>query len=181
MTIRTVAKAIAALSVTLLGPIAQANEQHWTATPEGYAAHLSKIGAWQFSALKRNAEGQPECIETWTFAGDGSGTLVSGEQTIILSWRYVKDDIFGMVLRINYESSTSGKDCMGYEVDPAKYPRDNGTGFELLFLGGGERAYVCNAPQASTRIGEDGKPITLQSMENCWGNLEPAVSAQAQG
>lgn len=168
----------ATLGLLLSAPAAQA-EENWTATPEGYANHLSTAEAWQFSAKKKGADGKPECIEAWTFAKDGTGSVVSGEQKLAIWWRYVKDEVLGMVLRITYKSSTTGKDCLGYEADPSRYPKDNGAGLTLLFSQGGQNALVCNAPQVvvdengDVRTFPDGQVMTMQSLENCWGDLTP--------
>ena len=177
--LRGVACTFAGLMLAMTGTFAHADDTHWTATPEGYAAHLSDVGAWEFSALKNGPDGKPECYEAWTFGGDGTGSVVSGEQELILSWNYYKHDVLGILLHITYESSTAGKDCLGREVDPSRYPRDNGNGIKLLFFGEGEDAFVCNAPQVMTHDGEiqrgpNAAAILYQSMENCWGNLEPA-------
>lgn len=180
--VRRVALAVWMLTLALPAAAARADETHWTATPEGYAAHLSSVGAWEFSALKKGIDGKPECYESWNFAADGTGTVISGEQVLDMSWRYVKDDVVGMVLRVTYNSSTSGKDCLGREVDPAKYPKKDGAGIELLFFNGGQNATVCNAPRVLVdekgefRLGPDGNPMTLQSLDNCWGNLKPAAA-----
>lgn len=176
---RGVAVAIASMALALTATAGQADQTHWTVTPEGYAKHLSDVGAWEFSALKKDADGKPECVETWTFNKDGGGSVVSGEQRLEILWRYVKDDELGMLLRIDYQSSTAGKDCLGREVDPSKYPKPDLRGIELLFYGDGDRATVCNAPmvvvdeKGEFRKGADGKVITLQSLENCWGSLNP--------
>ena len=174
-----VATTVAGLALALTGTLVRADETHWTATPEGYAAHLSSVEAWEFSAKKKGADGKPECYETWTFNADGSGSVLSGEQELVLSWKYYKHDILGILLHITFQSSTTGKDCMGRAVDPSRYPRDNGNGIKLLFFGEGKEAFVCNAPQVMTHDGEiqrgpNGAAILYQSMENCWGNLEPA-------
>ena len=178
--LRGVACTFAGLMLAMTGTFAHADDTHWTATPEGYAAHLSDVGAWEFSALKNGPDGKPECYETWTFNADGTGSVLSGEQRIGLSWWYAKDDLVGMVLRIKYNSSTAGKDCLGREIDPGAYPKKDRGGLELLFFNEGKRATVCNAPRVLVdekgefRKGPDGKPITLQSMDNCWGSLRPA-------
>ena len=170
---------VAAMALAVAGSVALAKEQHWTATPEGYAAHLSGVGAWEFSAMRKGADGKPECTEAWTFNKDGTGTVISGEQELNLSWKYVQHDVLGMLLKITYESSTAGKDCLGRDTDPSRYPLDNGAGLTLMFFNSGRSAYVCSAPQVVVdengeyRLGPNGKVMTMQSLENCWGNLAP--------
>lgn len=68
-------------------------------------------------------------------------------------------------------ASTGGADCLGRSVDHEKYPTTNGQGFELLFRQNGTEAYVCGAPGV-IRL-KNGKVSSIQTMENCWGELTP--------
>jgi hypothetical protein len=164
--------AIATLAAAgvLIGTPAAAQEQGWVQTEETMPARLIAVGTWQFAATRRGPDGKPECTESWTFNGDGTGLIVSGKQHVTTRWKADRFEDLGQFVFVTNETTTDGPDCMGRAVDPGEYPYKS-PGFQLIFFDNGMRARVCDAGKLMTL--PDGTTTTLLDADDCWGEIAP--------
>ena len=128
---------------------------------------LTSGGTWTFTAPRNAPKGSPVCTETWTFRGDGSMTVVSGSQTVEMTWEMVDMDYF-ILLAMADISSTEGVDCMGKAANPADYPKAERRFVELLIFNDLSRAYVCSPALLEM---PDGTKVPFNDDETCWGEL----------
>jgi hypothetical protein len=174
MSFRTVLASTALLAVPIAPLPAHAEEERWAQTPETVPPRLVEVGTWQFAATKRGPDGKPECFESWTFNGDGTGEIVSGEQRVVTRWEYKPFEDMGHFVFIDNLSSTGSPDCMGRTIDSSRYPRKS-AGFQLIFMEQGQRAMVCDGGQVINEA--DGSRSFLLGAEDCWGTIE-AISGR---
>lgn len=156
----------------LLCAPATAGAQEWAQSYDAMQARLVEVGTWEFQATRRGPDGQPECVESWTFNADGSGLIVSGEQHVTFRWHTSRHEGIGQLLFMPRVSSTEGPDCMGREVDTSDYPRTS-WGYQLLFYDDGMGALICVEGQEFTR--PDGSRFRRLEPEDCWGRIVASV------
>jgi hypothetical protein len=152
----TILAAGALLSAPAVPILAQDAAPKAGPTTAELTAQIAAGGTWTFQTRDRLPGGKPVCTETWTFRADGTGTTVSGEQTVEKTWRAEVDG--------------DGLDCMGEVANPADYPRPE-SGFVLLMFNSGV-ILTCQPPQWVA--GPEGKPVQLWTDEGCWGSITPA-------
>ena len=167
---RRVAIAFAAATLAVTGAVGHAQPKDLT--PKATADHLAEIGVWKFAATKKGPDGKPECVETWTFSGDGSGWVQSGEERTTFSWFVEAGDSTDRIVWRKSLTTNGAPDCMGKKSDPAKYPKSNETGFVIMFFNSGH-ALTCRPAAYVMRNGELTEQRILRD-EDCWGSLTPA-------
>lgn len=161
---------VLAASGLVIAPVAPAFAQPADLSPEAMAAHLAEVGTWKFAARKKGPDGQPECLETWHFDGDGTGWVQSGDQRVTLAWRTEQGESTDRWLRLTPLASTAGADCMGRPSDPAAYPEKE-YGFVVMFRNAGD-ALTCR-PAAYIMIDGVITDERILRDEDCWGYLDP--------
>jgi hypothetical protein len=164
MTERLLPAVLAVFAVTQAVP-ASAREDRAAET----TARLVEQGTWQFAARATNADGLPECTETWQFNADGSASVQSGQQRIEETWRIEEDAEQLLWLHTTPLSSTAGPDCLGNMEDPATFLRPERSIVLLFFNSGG--AMTCQPPDLVQ--GPDGKPVQAWGDHTCWGTIAP--------
>lgn len=136
---------------------------------DALAQMLSAKQKWTMSA-PRNQQ-KPDCVETWTFAADGTMTVESGDERVQQQW-HLGEDISSRSLHLKSLSSTGGRDCLGTETSPYDQPKQEyHQPIWMLVAQEGDQILLCIPAFVSDKKRKLRIPMFG---DNCWGKLEPA-------
>lgn len=161
----------ALLAGALTGAPASAEAPPWMAPDGAVTARLVEVGTWHFTSTRLGPDHLPECREIWTFNADGTGAIVSGQQSGTIKWFARRDDPVGLFIYFAGVTTNERPDCLGTVISQADFEQGD-PGFQLLFHGTGEAALVCGEGMIDRR--EEGAEYPALRPEDCWGRIVPA-------
>lgn len=159
----------------LIGAPAMSETREWKPSEKALAKRLTKVGTWEFAALATNADGQPECRETWFFKRGGTGWVQSGEERATNRWRILStvDMQTDRLLYITALTTTGAPDCMGNIAGPGSYPHEE-RGFYVRFTAD-NTALICGLAEFQHSFDRKKKAPLASGREDCWGRITPAA------